>query len=174
MRRITAQGFLHRFAERHRNRTDRPFCFVLGAGASKPSQIPTGEELVDQWLRELHAEENFDGVPFEQWATEGTLRFPGFALAKAADFYPDIYDLKFPEPQDGFAYLERLMQGKEPSYGYSVLAHLLSETDHKVVITTNFDNLAADALSIHAQTFARVVGNDELSQMSYSEDTQRA
>ena len=33
---------------------DRAFAFVLGAGVSKSSGIPTGAELVHQWLAELH------------------------------------------------------------------------------------------------------------------------
>jgi tetratricopeptide (TPR) repeat protein len=56
------------------------------------------------------------------------------------------------------------MEGKEPSYGYSVLSYLLSETLHRVVITTNFDNLVADALSIHSNRFPLVIGHDALAQ----------
>src|SRR5262249_14011533 len=43
----------------------------------------------------------------------------------------------------------KLMARKSPSFGYSVLATLLEKTPHKVVLTTNFDNLVRDALSLH-------------------------
>ncbi len=33
---------------------DRRFAFVLGAGASFSSGIPTGKELAPRWLKDLH------------------------------------------------------------------------------------------------------------------------
>lgn len=159
---ITIRGFVRRFAERHRNRPDKPFCFVIGAGASRSSDIRTGEELVNAWLRELHEELNHDGTPLERWATAENLGILGFEYARAADFYPEVYERRFDREQDGFAFLEKLMEGKRPSFGYGALAYILERTQHKVVITTNFDNLIADALSMHSETFPRVVGHDEL------------
>jgi len=34
-------------------REDKKFCFILGAGASKQSGIPTGKELVKTWIDDL-------------------------------------------------------------------------------------------------------------------------
>ena len=54
------------------------------------------------------------------------------------------------------------MDHAEPSFGYSVLAQLMARTPHKVAITTNFDNLIADALSIYTRTFPLVCGHESL------------
>ncbi len=159
---ITVKGFVKAFLDRHQHRPEKPFCFVLGSGASRPSGITTGDELVREWLKDLHEMYDGDGRSLEDWATPDNVGIPGFEFARAADFYADVYARQFPVPEDGFAFLERLMAGKTPSFGYSVLAYLLSKTQHQVVITTNFDNLVANALSIHSETFPRVIGHDEL------------
>jgi len=160
---ITIQGFLHSIVEQHSRRKDRPFCFIVGAGASRASGIETGSEMARGWLQQLHEAEDFESLTLEKWATPENLGIEGFDLNNLGRFYPEIYERRFADsPQAGYACLEDKMQGKEPSYGYSVLAYLLSATSHKVVITTNFDNLVADALSIHSETFPVVVGHDAL------------
>jgi protein O-mannosyl-transferase len=160
---ITFKGFLNAFLKQHRERPDRPFCFVLGAGASRPSGIPAGVELARCWLEEMHVAEDFEGLPLEQWATADRLAIPDFDINRIGYFYPQLYSRRFKNrDQEGYAFLENQMDGKEPSFGYSVLAYLLSETRHKITITTNFDNLVADALSIHSNTFPIVVHHDSL------------
>jgi Tfp pilus assembly protein PilF len=160
---ITVQGFLEQFRQQHLHRQEKPFCFVLGAGASRMSKILTGGELAMDWLRDLHRDLDFTGQPLETWATADNLGIPGFDLKQIASFYSQLYEKRFHDsPESGYAYLEDVMRDKEPSYGYSVLAYLLSETQHKIVITTNFDNLVADALSIHSTVFPLVVGHDSL------------
>jgi protein O-mannosyl-transferase len=162
---ITESGFLTEFLNQHTRRTDRPFCFILGAGASKTSGIPTGAEMAHVWLRELHEAENLEGLSLDEWATAERLGIDGFRLNEAANFYPQLYQRHYGyREQAGYAFLESQMEGKEPSYGYSVLAYLLSETPHRVVITTNFDNLVVDGLSIHSSRFPLVIGHDALSQ----------
>jgi tetratricopeptide (TPR) repeat protein len=160
---MSLPGFLDAFTAQHRDRPDRPFCFILGAGASQQSDIPAGAAMAREWLETLHRQENFENLPLEQWATAERLGIPDFDLQDLARFYPELYARRFQErPEDGFAFLETKMEGKEPSFGYSVLAYILAETHHKILITTNFDNLAADALSIHSSTFPVVVSHDSL------------
>jgi protein O-mannosyl-transferase len=160
---ITLKGFLQHFLTQHKNRPDHPFCFIIGAGASKPSGIPTGGELALQWLEEMWVAENFEKLPIELWATAERLKINNFKFEKCSDFYPDIYERHFQgHPEDGNAFLENIMDGKEPSYGYAVLAYLMSKTDHRIVITTNFDNLMGDALSLHSTKFPLIIGHDSL------------
>ena len=54
------------------------------------------------------------------------------------------------------------MEGKSPSLGYSLLAEIIQHTRHKVVVTTNFDNLVADALAMHAHQSPLVVAHESL------------
>jgi hypothetical protein len=162
---ITEAGFFTEFLSQHSQRIDRPFCFILGAGVSRSSGIPTGGELADLWLRELYEAENFEDLSLESWSTAEQLGIPNFEMENVARFYPQLYRRRYGDhEQAGYAFLESQMEGKEPSYGYSVLAYLLSETPHRVVVTTNFDNLVADALSIHSSRFPLVIGHDSLAQ----------
>ena len=66
------------------------------------------------------------------------------------------------QPDEGYAYLERILHGRDPSFGYSVLAQVLANTRHRVVITTNFDNLVADALAIYTDKLPFVCGHESL------------
>jgi len=164
---ITEAGFLTEFVNQHTQRTERPFCFILGAGVSRSSGIPTGAELAKVWLDEMYEAENHNGLSLETWATSERLEIKGFTTETLGRFYPQLYKRRYDDyEQGGYAFLESQMEGKEPSYGYSVLSYLLSETSHRVVVTTNFDNLVADALSIYSDSsqFPLVIGHDALAQ----------
>src|SRR5690606_6538230 len=77
-------GLLDHFKQAHDQRDDRAFCFILGAGASKPSGIRTGGELVQEWLRQLQrrklGEHNLP--PLDEWATADNLDIPKFTYAE--------------------------------------------------------------------------------------------
>ena len=160
---ITIHGFLNEFKQRHETMPDRPFCWILGSGASFQSGIPTGKDLAMKWLNELHERKDSEKRPIEEWATEKNLKIKGFDYSRAASFYPLIYHRRFHKFKDqGYAFLENTMDHAEPSFGYSVLAQVMATTPHKVAITTNFDNLIADALSIYTRTFPLVCGHESL------------
>jgi len=159
----TLEGLCTHFKFVHDEMTDHCFAWVLGAGASKPSGIATGGELVARWLRELHERLDKKKQPFESWATAENLDIKGFELKNAAALYSQIYERRFrSHPEEGHAYLEDVMSNKDPSPGYSILAKTLEVQRHKVVITTNFDNLVADALAIYTDTFPFVCGHESL------------
>lgn len=163
--RWTVRGLLDQFLRIHDGMTDRYFAFILGAGASRPSGIPTGAELVRTWLLELRLryDQEFNTGQLSNRANEEIFGIKGFDFNRAAEFYPQIFEKRFSgDPEEGYAYLERLMSGREPSFGYSVLASILANTRHQVVITTNFDNLAADALSIYTKTYPLVCAHEDL------------
>ena len=159
------KGLVEQFARVDKQMPDRRFAFVLGAGASKSSGIKTAGELVDEWLQILHKRDPVHhGLKFDEWRDQHARTFiEGFESARSADFYPQAYSATFKDdPDDGFAYMESAMHGAEPRYGYAVLAFILAKTQHRVVITTNFDNLVADALANFENTFPIVCGHDAL------------
>ncbi len=109
--------------------------------------------------------EDEKNLPLEKWATPETLDIAEFSYDERQLHYSKIYQRRFRDyPEEGYAYLEDIMSGKEPGPGYSILATILA-TDpprHNAVITTNFDNLVADALSIYTDTFPFVCGHESL------------
>jgi tetratricopeptide (TPR) repeat protein len=118
---------------------------------------------VKQWLEELHVREDFRQLPLEEWANSENLDIDNFSYREAASSYSQLFKRRFQDdPDTGYAFLEYAMNDKEPSYGYIVLAQILAHTRHKVVITTNFDNLVADALSIYTRTFPLICGHESL------------
>ncbi|PYP85625.1 MAG: hypothetical protein DMF61_15945 [Blastocatellia bacterium AA13] len=162
-KKMTVEGFLEEFLQRHEQMKDRPFCWVLGSGASVQSGILTGAALVKRWLEDIHLQEDFSKQPIEKWATAENLDIPGFEYEKAASFYPYIYQRRFRHfKEHGYAFLESAMEHAEPSFGYSVLAQIMAFKAHSVAVTTNFDNLVADALSIYTRTFPLVCGHESL------------
>ncbi|WP_437913831.1 SIR2 family protein [Sorangium sp. So ce302] len=161
--RWTLKGFLSHFEFVHSKMEDHAFAWVLGAGASKASGIPTGGELVERWLKELHERLDDTVSPIEAWATSENLKISDFTYSNAAAFYPRVYERRFcNNPDEGFACLEDMMARIEPSPGYSILAKALETTRHRVVITTNFDNLVADALAIYTTAYPLVAGHELL------------
>lgn len=157
---------------RQSNSNGARFCFVLGSGASVESGIPSGGIMEMRWMNCIMGVKDDDGTPpmdpREMRAEAENLRADGFmkhsfdTLEKAwnqarehnwrtlpSEYYFDLYKLRFyPDPANGYHYMERLMEGKLPSMGYRVLARLLEEQDYQnnLVITTNFDSLVEDAL----------------------------
>jgi len=161
----TLDGFINHFDFVHHKMLDHKYVWVLGAGASHASGIPLGSQLVDEWLKEIYLRENHEGTSLKDWATDNRLGIKGFEFEQRASFYPRIYERRFREyPDEGYAYLESVMAGRDPSPGYSILASALASAPprHNVVVTTNFDNLVADALSIYTDTFPFVAGHESL------------
>lgn len=142
---------------------DRQFAFILGAGASFTSGIPTGQILAQRWLKDLHLRECADGRSLEQWMTGCGVGKDELTWETAAEHYSQIFERRFDGDREaGYAELEAAMEGKTPSFGYSLLAEIIQNTRHKVVVTTNFDNLVVDALAIHAHQSPLVVAHESL------------
>ena len=161
---ISLLSLADRFIEDHKRMPNRSFAFVLGAGASRSSGIKGASQMVEDWIRSLHREASgaADGDG-KAWANEKTLGIANYDPADPAACYSELYRKMYArDPDRGYAYLEEQLQGSEPSYGYSVLARIMEDTRHNVVVTTNFDNLVADALSIFGKTYPLVCGHESL------------
>jgi Tfp pilus assembly protein PilF len=157
---MNAEAFITEFAEHTQKMENKRFCFLLGAGASKPSGISLGSELALDWLKEIHVQEAPPGELFETWATEENLGIEGFDLKHAASFYTRIFERRFDGQMDtGQFWLEQKFGKAIPSPGYYFLAQILHQSPHKVVVTTNFDNLAADTVLQLAGNLPRIISD---------------
>ena len=159
----TLDGALEQLERINDAMPDRQFVFILGSGASFESGIPTGKALAEEWLEEMHRLYCIDDTQLEAWVNGPGPGIEGLTFEHAAENYPKIFERRFRHDRDeGYAALERAMEGKTPSLGYSLLAEIIQNTRHKLVITTNFDNLVADALAMHAHQSPLVVAHESL------------
>ena len=153
---LSLKGFIEEMKEVTDGFHPRKFCFVLGAGASKSSGIKSGQELVRVWDKELRERNE---RAYHQWRKEKAITDENMF-----SFYSQYYEKRFYRcPTDGYNYIEKIMESATPSAGYVMLAHLLTKTPHNVVITTNFDHLAEDAVNYYAQNTPLVIGHEALS-----------
>ena len=140
---LRLEDFITAFADSVNREHDIRYCFVLGSGASFASGVPSGAQLVDRWLNEIHRARRPGGKEedYQKWVTAEFASIKDFTWDNRHAFYGKIYKQRFPDNANGQTYLRKLMERKSPSFGYSVLARILAQTRHNLVITTNFDNL---------------------------------
>ena len=184
---LSAKKFIQVFKESTEN--NQRFCFILGSGASVESGIPSGGILEMDWMDCLMGKRSDRGTPpmdpeesesiAEELLNKGDIshqfgeikanweeaKEKGFR-SMSSEFYFDLFKLRFhPVQQNGYRYLESLMQKVEPSPGYRALALLLTEGhQHNLVITTNFDNLVEDALFLHTEWRPLVISHEALAE----------
>ena len=170
-RTMTVMGFVDDFKRINDEMKNRRFAFILGAGASKGSGIKLAHEMVAEWVRILHRRsQEHSFVEEADWATAENLGILSYARENPAASYAQLYQRMYAgDAESGFAYLEKQMVAAEPSYGYSVLGRILDGNRHNTVITVNFDNLVADALSIYSTTYPLVCGHESLAQFAGTE-----
>ena len=150
---IKLDGFLEEVADVTKGPYARKFCFFLGAGASVTSGIPAATKLVDLWDEKIKT--RFPTEEYEQWKNDKNID-----ENNKYSHYSDYYEKQFSSnPVDGYNFLEKKMKEASPSGGYACLAFLLTQTPHKVVVTTNFDRLTEDAVTLYAHEFSLVVGH---------------
>ena len=187
MRVISVQRFLDQIYEGYY--VGKRYCFIIGSGASRSSGIRTGLELMKEWFDYLWDESRgqafikecaedliidsktqqksckTSGAKSNKLTPDYYARFLNSNYELKSTDYFDLFDLRFVTQRDfGYYSLEKEMENKSPSYGYFALATILANTDNRLVITTNFDSLAEDAMFIYTKARPQVVGHESLAQ----------
>lgn len=88
-----------------------------------------------------------------------------------SEFYFDIYRLRFHDnDEDGYRYLERIMERSSPSIGYHPFSLLLANSGrNNLVVTTNFDTLVEDSLALYTNQKPLVISHESLAGFLSSE-----
>ncbi|HRJ61515.1 MAG TPA: tetratricopeptide repeat protein [Azospirillaceae bacterium] len=156
--------------------SDSKYAFFLGAGCSITSGIPAAAELVRRhWLPKLVKLRTGDEKHADAWAEK---HIKGFKSDNPAASYSAVMEEHFNTPQKRQEEIERITRDGKPGYGYSALARLLAHEKYgrrcNVVLTTNFDDLVADALYLFGGERGRplVIGHEAL--MSFVRVTRTA
>lgn len=128
--------------------------WLLGAGASAAAGIPTAFDMIWEFKRQLFISQrrvsarsmadlsspHIRGQIQAHIDSLGTLPKPG-----ATTEYAELFEVAYPAEGDRRAYIEAKIAGAKPSYGHMALALLMRAQLTRLIWTTNFDPLVADA-----------------------------
>ena len=136
--------------------TSKRFCFVLGAGASRASGIPSGQNLVDQWDEYIRRRDS--QKEYEIWQREMEIRSKQDQYAH----YSDYYQKRFEEDEaEGHTFIRNVTAQAEPSAGYLALANVMTGTANNIVLTTNFDKLVETSIFRDTAQIPWVISTEE-------------
>ena len=160
MRKISTEEFVRRFKHHIASHEGKVVWFV-GAGCSVSSGVPDAAGLVRRWLSELKYLETGDAEGLDDWAEA---RFPAYDRNAPAKAYIQVHEALFYTDQDQQREQEKLALGGEPGFGYASFAQLMTHPEWgdrcNTVMTTNFDELAAEALYLYSQRKPQVLTHE--------------
>jgi Tfp pilus assembly protein PilF len=157
MKKISTHTFKHTLKDIHKNTESRKFCFIIGAGASSKSGIPTGGELAEKWFLEI--KERSDKAELEAWISDNKINEKALSAS-----YGIIYRKRFQaDKTSGYEFLVQAMKTAKPSFGHIVLSQILSRTRGHCVLTTNFDSLIESSVYQFTNKTPLVCGHESLS-----------
>jgi hypothetical protein len=122
-----------------RNRVDSVPAYTLfvGAGASVTSGVRAASTLMEEWRRARYASAE-TRQPYEVWLKTQD-------WFDAEDEYSQLFELVYDQPSQRRAFIENVVKGGRPSWGYAYLTSLIEGSVINTVFTTNFDDLINEA-----------------------------
>ncbi len=146
---IGADDFARRFSLR-----TKKLMWLLGAGASASAGLPTAMDMVWEFKQKLFVSQRKVSPQIVADLSNPTVRTQLQAHidsqqrlppSGAADEYAVLFEEVYPSEADRRVYLDAKIAGAKPSYGHLALATLMRAQCTRLVWTTNFDSLMADA-----------------------------
>lgn len=128
--------------------------WFLGAGASVSAGMPTAMDMVWEFKQQLYVSQQRVSPNTVADLSNPTVRtklqtyintLQDIPKSGAPDEYAALFERVFPSEADRSSYFRVKISGAKPSYGHLALATLMRETLVRIVWTTNFDPLLADA-----------------------------
>jgi hypothetical protein len=128
-----------------------PYTLLIGAGASVSSGIRSANAMVKEWQKPLYKSirklRQIDEQEFENWKKT---EYPDWRKKYSKDSNQSDYSLLFSyhykQPQERRLYIDQLLEGKKPAFGYVYLASLIAAKRFNRILTVNFDDLLSEAL----------------------------
>jgi NAD-dependent SIR2 family protein deacetylase len=146
---INPDDFSRRFSLRAQN-----LMWFLGAGASASAGIPTAWDMIWEFKQQLYISQRRVSPqtvadlsnPAIRAQLQAHIDASGSLPPSGADEeYATLFETVYPSEVDRRAYLDAKMAAARPSYGHFALATLMRAGRARMVWTTNFDPLIADA-----------------------------
>ena len=145
--RLSGRQFARRFAVRAPS-----VAWLMGAGTSAASGIPTGYDMIVDFKTRLFCE----GVGLSRrevdpvdplWSTriDAYLESRGFPPAGDPTEYAVSFEAAYPAEADRRAYIEAAVRRGSATFGHRVVGALIATRRAPAVFTTNFDDLVEDS-----------------------------
>jgi hypothetical protein len=115
------------------------YSIFLGAGASVTSGINSGTQLVEEWRKEIY--ELSSSSPYTDVKTAWQYLNDKESSRMTQQMNIHLYFKKFDLPAQRRRFVEKQVDSKLPSIGYSYLVSLFQSAYFDTVFTTNFDDL---------------------------------
>lgn len=146
---VALDDFIRRFAERKSR-----LMWLLGAGASASAGLPTAFDMILRFKRDLYMSQSHGdrGAPAD--ISQPAVRhrvdahiasLEGLPPPGDEDEYSALFERAYPSEQDRQSLIDSQLAGGKPSYGHIALAALMRKGLARMIWTTNFDTLIADA-----------------------------
>jgi hypothetical protein len=146
---IEADDFARRFTMRSAN-----LMWLVGAGCSASAGVPTASDMVWEFKQQLYVSQRRVSLKSVSDLSNSAIRqllqsyidsSGSLPPSGAPDEYAALFEAVYPNEGDRRTYLDGKLTGAKPSYGHYALATLMRAGLTKLVWTTNFDALNADA-----------------------------
>ena len=146
---ILADDFARRFSLRAAN-----LMWFLGAGASAAAGIPTAYDMIWELKQQLFVSQRRISAKAVADLSSPAIRaqiqahIDSLGTLPKADStaeYAELFEAAYPAEGDRRAYIEAKIAGAKPSFGHLALATLMRAQLTRLIWTTNFDPLVADA-----------------------------
>jgi protein O-mannosyl-transferase len=158
---ISPEGLAQEIKQRFDRNNVLPCAFLLGAGTSIESGIPSAKSMVTEWLEELFLRE-VDKEDFNEWQAWAIKNVKDYDKDDPGASYAKVYDMRYKNDTTGFGYHESKIDGKLPSLGYYYLAKIAVDKICNLILTTNFDNLVVDTITSMSESSPLVCSHESL------------
>jgi hypothetical protein len=140
------------------------FSFLLGAGASMSSGIPSAYECIWQWKQKIYTSQTGNNIGNVDFKSDNVKSFIQKWLDSEGSYPPldhpheySYYVEKcYPIEEDRRAFFKSICEKKDPSIGYHLLALLHEIGLVQAIWTTNFDDLSAQAIMLNRGTLVDI------------------
>lgn len=141
------------FARRFSLRASK-LMWLLGAGASASSGVPTAEEMIWEFKQRLYASQRHVSLRIVSELANPAIRHLLQSHVDASGLHPpsgdpeeyaSLFEAAWPSEIDRQTFIEGKLRGAKAGYGQLALATLMNGSLARIIWTTNFDTLVADA-----------------------------
>ena len=146
---VALDDFIRRFATRGSR-----LMWFLGAGASASAGLPTAFDMILRFKQDLYMSQSGGHQPAQADLSQPAVRhrinahiasLEGLPPPGDEDEYGALFERAYPSEQDRQSLIHSQLAGGKPSYGHIALAALMRKGLARMIWTTNFDTLVADA-----------------------------